>query len=658
MGASSVFFPSCLRYHGYCCRCTYNTSVLPSALFCCSCYHPREPSSIANMNKILHRGRNGNANTSNTSTAVPSTSNSMDVPAGTRKPASLRDVEKNGDGNTTAKDHLTLRTIFMTILTAMGGFIFGYDTGQISGFLEMHVFLERFGQLGEVSEKHPTGYYFTNVRSGLIVALLSIGTLIGCLIAGPFANRFGRKRSVPPWCLVFAIGVTIQVAVDDGQWVGIAMGRWVAGLGVGGLSVLVPLYMSETSPVPVRGAVVSCYQLFITFGIFVANCINYGTEAMDNTGSYRIPIAIGYLWAIILGVGILFLPETPRHDWNHGRSDRAITTMAKFYGVPEDSKLIQLETAEIEKVMQATQGDHPWWEAVTGPRMLYRVLLAMGLQMLQQLTGANYFFYYGTTVFSGVGIDNSFVTAMILGGVNFGATIFGVWMAKRFPRRESLWIAALWQTMCFIVFASIGHFKFNSAVEGSSEAKTAGTVMIVFACLFIVSFATTWGPLVWACIGEMFPYRYRAVAMAFATASNWFWNFMLAFFTPFITGDIDFMYGYVFAGCNLAAFFLVYFFLIESSGKTLEEVDAMYLLYVPPRGSGKFEFDEATRENLGQGLNTDAMHLETKNGKIQKKNEAGDGGFFQDEGLPVHNANVTDVSNSNHPVTSSGGLRN
>lgn len=139
----------------------------------------------------------------------------------------------------------------MAVIAAMGGFIFGYDTGQISGFLEMRVFLERFG------ETKPDGtLYFSNVRSGLIVALLSIGTAIGALLAAPLSNRIGRKGSIPWWCLIFVIGVTIQIAVAEGQWVGIAMGRWVAGLGVGSLSVLVPLYMSESTPKQVRGAVV------------------------------------------------------------------------------------------------------------------------------------------------------------------------------------------------------------------------------------------------------------------------------------------------------------------------------------------------------------------------------------------------------------------
>jgi SP family sugar:H+ symporter-like MFS transporter len=604
--------------------------------------------------------RNRNADHSGATTAVPSTANSLDAPRAPLEPVN-GDVHRNvqspekGDHSMKAVP-ITLRTVVMAMLVAMGGFIFGYDTGQISGFLEMDVFLKRFGQPSSDLVTNPSGYYFTNVRSGLIVGLLSIGTLIGCLIAAPMANRFGRKWCVPVMCTIFCIGVVAQIAVGTGDWVGIAMGRWTAGLGVGGLSVLVPMYMSETAPVPVRGAVVSCYQLFITIGIFTADCINYGTEKYTSTASYRVPMGVGFIWALLLGIGILFLPETPRHDWNHGRSDRARTTMAKFYGLPEHHIMIETETAEIEKVMQATKGDHPWYEAITGPRMFYRVALAMSLQMLQQLTGANYFFYYGTTIFKGVGINNSYVTAMILGGVNVGATFFGVWMANHFRRRESLYIAALWQTMCFLVFASVGQFMFKDAPEGSATAKTAGSVMIVFACLFIVGFATTWGPLVWACIGEMFPYRYRAVGMGLATSANWFWNFMLAFFTPFITGDIEYAYGYVFAGCNLAAFVVVFFFLIESSGKTLEEVDAMYLLHVNPIKSAGFQFDDETRESIGGGqLGTDAMHLEGKGRKMRKMNEAGQGGVFHDEGTPVDLSHATDHTNGNLPVASTGG---
>lgn len=319
------------------------------------------------------------------------------------------------------------------------------------------------------------------------------------------------------------------MSVGQGMWVGIMMGRWVAGLGVGALSVLTPLYVSESTPKQVRGAAVCSYQLFITIGIFVADCINYGTETRTDTGSYRIPMGIGFAWALILAGGMLCMPESPRWDIRHGKHERAFNTMTKFYGVSRTHRVVDVETKEINAALEASAGDHPWYEAITGPRMFYRVALGMAMQMWQQLTGANYFFYYGTSVFAGVGINNSYVTAMILGGVNVACTFPGLYFVEKFGRRKCLFFGALWQTMCFLVFASVGQFYFlpASTVNAATglqmdpdKAYTGGTVMIVFACLFIASFAATWGPMVWAVIGEMYPYRYRAVSMGLATSSN------------------------------------------------------------------------------------------------------------------------------------------
>ena len=500
----------------------------------------------------------------------------------------------------------------------------------------MDNFKERF------AEQKPDGeYYWSNVRSGLIVALLSIGTLIGALCAGPLANKVGRKGSIPFWTLIFAVGVVIQVAVGPGQWVGVAMGRWVAGLGVGSLSVVIPLYMSESTPKHVRGAVVCSYQLFITIGIFTASAINYGTESRQDTGSYRIPMAIGWLWGIILVVGMIFMPESPRFDIRRGQNARALQTMTRFYGVPVNHRAVALETAEINQNIIAAQGDHAWYEVFTGPRMGYRVALAMGLQMLQQLTGANYFFYYGTTIFAGVGIENSFITSMILGGVNVGSTFLGLYFVEHFGRRKCLIFGALWMTMCFLVFASVGHQKFIPAAEGSDDAKKFGTILIVFTCLFIVAFASTWGPMIWAVNSEMFPYRYRANALALATASNWGWNFLLAFFSPYITGAIDYNYGYVFAGCNLAAAAVVYFFLIESAGRTIEEIDTMYLIHVPPRQSSKW-----TSEMIENELSSsDNMHL--RNGGREKVAGDNEGTAQQYEGVLAGNEKPPVGQNAN-----------
>ncbi|KAM0794499.1 general substrate transporter [Usnea florida] len=487
---------------------------------------------------------------------------------------------------------LSVRTLAMGVLVSMGGFIFGYDTGQISGFQAMKNFLERFGQL------QPDGKYaFSYVRSGLIVGLLSIGSLIGALTVAPIADHIGRRLSMTVWSIVFIVGVIIQMASQT-SWVQVAIGRLVAGAGVGALSIMVPMYTSETGPRQIRGSLVSTYQLFITAGIFTADAINFGTEKRPNSGSWRIPMGVGFIWPLILGVGILFFPESPRYAFRKGRVEEARTTMAKFYGVSENHREVQREIREIKEKhdLEVSLGKRPWIELITGPRMAYRTTLGIVLQALQQLTGANFFFYFGTKIFMSTGISNSFVTAMILGGVNFGMTFFGLYIVERFGRRRSLIVGGIGMTVSFLIFASVGSFALDNTTP--SNTPSAGKTMIVFACLFIAFYATTWGPIVWCIIGELFPSHYRARSMALVTSSNWTFNFLIAFFTTFIVGDIGFKYGYVFAGCNFAAVLIVYFFVCETQGRTLEEIDTMYLSKVKPWQSSKWVPPSISEEAL------------------------------------------------------------
>lgn len=493
------------------------------------------------------------------------------------------DREKGtGAYDDSAVKFLSPRTFAMGILVSMGGFIFGYDTGQISGFLQMKDFLQRFGE-----DQGNGNYAFSNVRSGLIVGLLSIGTLAGALAVAPIADHIGRKYSMTVWSVVFIIGVIIQMASET-SWVQVAIGRLVAGAGVGALSIMVPMYTSETGPRQVRGALVSTYQLFITAGIFTADAINFGTKPRLNSGSWRIPMGVGFIWPLILGLGILFLPESPRHAYRKGRVEEARTTMARFYGVSENHREVNREIGEIKEKhdLEVSLGKRPWIELITGPRMAYRTALGIVLQALQQLTGANFFFYYGTTIFKATGINDSFVTAMILGGVNFGMTFFGLYIVERFGRRKALIVGGIGMTVNFLIFASVGSFALNNTTPTATPA--AGTAMIVFACLFIAFYATTWGPIIWCIVGELFPSHYRARSMALVTSSNWTWNFLIAFFTPFIIGDIGFKYGYVFAGCNFAAVLIVFFFVCETQGRTLEEIDTMYISKVKPWKSSKW----------------------------------------------------------------------
>ncbi|KAE8833689.1 hypothetical protein HRS9139_05508 [Pyrenophora teres f. teres] len=301
--------------------------------------------------------------------------------------------------------------------------------------------------------------------------------------------------------------------------------------------------------------------------------------------SWRNTLGLSFVPAAILAVGILAFPETPRFNYRNGKIDEATKTMSEVYGVPTNHYSVQLELEEMRVKFEAESKvvNNPiqeWLGMWMAPKMMYRLAIGMGLQMFQQLTGANYFFYYGTVVFAGTGIKDSFVTQMILNGINFGVTFYGLYIVEHYGRRKSLIAGSCWMFTCFLIFASVGHSVLDR--EDPERTEKAATVMICFACFFIFGFATTWGPMIWTICGELYPSRYRAKAMALSTASNWLWNFLLAFFTPFITEAIDFRYGYVFAGTNILGGLIVYFFVIEGKGRTLEEIDPMYLMGVKP----------------------------------------------------------------------------
>jgi SP family sugar:H+ symporter-like MFS transporter len=301
-------------------------------------------------------------------------------------------------------------------------------------------------------------------------------------------------------------------------------------------------------------------------------------------------VGLSAVWGIILGITILFLPESPRFAYRQGRHDEARRTMARIEGLDDiNHPLIEDEIKDIREQMEKenTGADHHWYEIFTGSAMLHRTLLGMVLQAGQQLTGANFFFYYGTTIFKATGISNSFITSIILGAVNLGATVASLWIIKRVGRRPLLMIGAAWMCVCFLIYSFVGHFEIPTA--NPESAPTAGAVLIVFTCLFIVAFAITWGPLVWSVISELYPPQYRGYCMALATASNWLFNFLISFFTTFITNKIDYFYGLVFAGCCFALFFVVYFFMMESKDRSLEEIDQMYTQGVDPRKSAAWK---------------------------------------------------------------------
>jgi len=230
---------------------------------------------------------------------------------------------------------------------------------------------------------------------------------------------------------------------------------------------------------------------------------------------------------------------------------------------------------ETSILSQKSAGQGTWAECFTGqpsgiPRLVYRTFLGCALQFFQQWTGVNYFFYYGATVFEAAGVPDPIQVQLILGAVNVAMTFPGLYLIERLGRRLPLIIGGLWQAAWLLIFAIIG------IVRPPTEYPSSGTVMIVAACMFIASFACTWGPFIWVVIGESFSLRTRAKQASLATSFNWLGNFLIGFLTPYANDGIGYAFGFVFFACNFIAAGIVYFFLFETRYLSLESVDIMY----------------------------------------------------------------------------------
>lgn len=371
--------------------------------------------------------------------------------------------------------------------------------------------------------------YFTlpSWKKSLITSILSAGTFFGALIAGDLADFIGRRITIIAGCFIFIVGVILQTASSS---LGLLVaGRLIAGFGVGFVSAIIILYMSEIAPKKVRGAIVSGYQFCITIGILLASCVDYGTQDRTNSGSYRIPIAIQMLWAIILAVGLFFLPDSPRYYVKRGKLDLASATLARLRGQPVESEFIQQELAEIVanheyELQLMPQGSYfnSWLNCFKGSLRkpssnLRRTILGTSLQMMQQWTGINFIFYFGTTFFQELGtISNPFLIGLITTLVNVCSTPLSFWAIERIGRRPLLIWGACGMFVCEFIVAIIG------VTDGSNHK--AVSAMISFICIYIFFFATTWGPGAWVVIGEIFPLPIRSRGVGLATASNWLWN--------------------------------------------------------------------------------------------------------------------------------------
>ncbi|MCU4187000.1 sugar porter family MFS transporter [Acidiferrimicrobium sp. IK] len=452
----------------------------------------------------------------------------------------LPDTTRRDGGGGTSR-----AVVVASAVTALGGLLFGYDTGVVSGAL---LFLQKsFGHLSAFDRE-------------LVTSLLLVGAAVGALGAGRLADRIGRRTTVILTAAVFVVGVL--AAALSPVFPFLVATRFVIGVAVGSASMVVPMYIGEVAPPRYRGALVSFNQLAITSGILVSYLVDYGLSSSQN---WRLMFGLAAIPAALLGAGMLTQSESPQWLVAQGRDGEARDVLARLRR-PEE---VEREIEVLDRNTKAAE-EELGSRALLAPKL--RGLLTVGVLMavFQQVTGINTVIYYAPTLLSnaGFGSSSALLANVVNGGVNVGMTIVAIWLLDRVGRRVLL----LSGTSGMVVGLTTVGLTF---LIGGDHLHGGGAVVAIAGLLvYTGSFAVGLGPVFWLMISEIYPSNVRASAMSIATIANWAANFAVTVsFLTLLNAITNAGTFFLFAGLTVVA--LAYFAVRvpETKGRTLGDVE-------------------------------------------------------------------------------------
>jgi SP family sugar:H+ symporter-like MFS transporter len=452
------------------------------------------------------------------------------------------------------------RILGISLAAAMGGFLFGFDTAVINGAID--AMSEDFGISGFLQ--------------GFAVSSALLGCVVGAWMAGPIASRQGRVRVMVIAALLFLISA-IGSGLAFGTWDLIAW-RALGGLGVGAASVIAPAYIAEVSPADVRGRLGSLQQLAIVLGIFAALLAD--AFLADVAGGAAEELWLGqeaWRWmfmaeavpAAIYGLLALTIPESPRYLVDQHREDEAAEVLRKYTGVRDTATKIKEIHNSLTREAKESLGD------LRGASMGLKPIVWVGiaLAIFQQFVGINVIFYYSTSLWRSVGFDESqaLTTSVITSVTNVVVTIVAILLVDKVGRRPLLIGGSVGMAVTLGTLA-VAFSQAQGSGEDVSLPQPWGTVALVAANLFVVSFGATWGPIMWVMLGEMFPNKIRATAVSVASAINWVANFVVSTTFPTLSEiSLSLAYG-LYATFALLSLLFVLWKVPETKGRELEDM--------------------------------------------------------------------------------------
>ncbi len=429
--------------------------------------------------------------------------------------------------------------IAISFISALGGYLFGFDFAVISGALPF--LKDQFG-LNEYWEGFTTG-------------CLALGAIIGCLVAGGVAEKYGRRYGLLTAASIFAIS-SLGMATANNLTIFI-FARFVAGIGVGMASMLSPLYIAEVTPSHIRGRMVAINQLTIVVGILVTNLINYSLR--DNgSEAWRWMFGLGVVPSTLFIIGVLWLPESPRWLLQVGKRDKAQKILSKIGG--------ENYAAESLLSMDKTIISHSKisYRSVFGKAVFPAVLIGIGLAVFQQLCGINVVFNYTSVLFESIGFskDDQLLETVFIGAINLIFTILAMLLVDKLGRKPLMLVGAGGLAILYVIIA-------NLLGVGSPNVSW-------FLLAAIGLYATSLAPVTWVLISEIFPNKVRAAAISVAVLCLWAAYFILTFTFPILYSKLQDKTFYIYAVVCVLGFLFVWFKVKETKGKTLEEMEGIF----------------------------------------------------------------------------------
>ena len=461
------------------------------------------------------------------------------------------------------KDYRFGYILLLSIIAAMGGFLFGYDEAVISGTVE------------EVQAQ----FELTSLMKGWFVSSALLGATFGALLGGGLSDYFGRKRTMITSALLFSISMV--GCAFAGNFTLLVLFRIVGGMGIGVASIVCPMYISEIAVARSRGMLVALYQLAVTIGVLGAYVSNFyllkyaqsASVAEGWTGFifvdewWRGMLGVGVVPSLIFLICVLFLPESPRWLVLKGRIDCAEGILGRIYSNISEIKRQVKETLDV-----ASNSTSVGYAALLKPGIRRAVLIGVCIAMLGQFMGVNAVLYYGPTIFKDAGIaqDNAFLYQVLIGAANTVTTILAMFIIDRVGRKALIYYGVSGMIVALLAIAA--YFQWGAKLDISS------TWLLIFFIVYIVCCAGSICAIIFVILSEMYPLAVRGVAMSVAGIALWIATFLVGQLTPWMLSTLTPQGTFlIFAFCCLPYVWIMWKQVPDTTGKSLEEIEAFWL---------------------------------------------------------------------------------